>query len=147
MEYLKRSDLTMDPSLQVTSLQSSQRTGALSTVHLHQGTPGAMDKQNLQSRLSKVCLPVPSALDRIHIHTGVPQLIHIYDHLPRCSINVLYAQLCHKGSAAECERLEEHATNHDYTGCHRKAPLYAGQSVSVINNDRTLAPCHCSMCS
>ena len=45
-------------------------------------------------------------------------------------------------AAAERERLEEHATqhaaNHDRTGCRRKAPLYAGQSVSVINNDRTL---------
>ena len=45
-------------------------------------------------------------------------------------------------AAAERERLEEHATqsaaNHDHTGCRRKAPLYAGQSVSVINNDRTL---------
>ena len=45
-------------------------------------------------------------------------------------------------AAAEHERLEEHATqsaaDHDRTGCHRKAPLYAGQSVSVINNDRTL---------
>ena len=45
-------------------------------------------------------------------------------------------------AAAECERLEERATqstaNHDRTGCCRKAPLYAGQSVSVINNDRTL---------
>ena len=45
-------------------------------------------------------------------------------------------------AAAECERLEESATqsatNHDRIGCHRKAPLYAGQSVSVINNDRTL---------
>ena len=45
-------------------------------------------------------------------------------------------------AAAEHERLEEHATqsaaNHDHTGCRRKAPLYAGQSVSVINNDRTL---------
>ena len=45
-------------------------------------------------------------------------------------------------AAAECERLEEHATqraaNHDHTGCCKKAPLYAGQSVSVINNDRTL---------
>ena len=45
-------------------------------------------------------------------------------------------------AAAECERLEERATqsaaNHDHTGCRRKAPLYAGQSVSVINNDRTL---------
>ena len=27
------------------------------------------------------------------------------------------------------------AANHDHIGCHRKAPLYAGQSVSVINND------------
>ena len=45
-------------------------------------------------------------------------------------------------AAAERERLEECATqsaaNHDCTGCHKKAPLYAGQSVSVINNDRTL---------
>ena len=45
-------------------------------------------------------------------------------------------------AAAERERLEEHASqsaaNHDHTGCHRKAPFYAGQSVSVINNDRTL---------
>ena len=45
-------------------------------------------------------------------------------------------------AAAERERLEEHATqsaaDHDRTGCRRKAPLYAGQSVSVINNDRTL---------
>ena len=45
-------------------------------------------------------------------------------------------------AAAECESLEECATqsaaDHDRTGCRRKAPLYAGQSVSVINNDRTL---------
>ena len=45
-------------------------------------------------------------------------------------------------AAAERERLEEcaiqSAANHDHTGCRRKAPLYAGQSVSVINNDRIL---------
>ena len=45
-------------------------------------------------------------------------------------------------AAAECERLEEHAThsaaNHDHTGYCKKAQLYAGQSFSVINNDRTL---------
>ena len=45
-------------------------------------------------------------------------------------------------AAAESERLQECATqsaaNHDRTGCRRKGPLYAGQSVSVINNDRTL---------
>ena len=45
-------------------------------------------------------------------------------------------------AAAERERLEEcaiqSAANYDCTGCRRKAPLYAGQSVSVINNDRTL---------
>ena len=61
------------------------------------------------------------------LHTTVPQRIRHKDP---------YA-------AAECERLEECATqsavNHDCTGCCRKAPLYAGQSVSVINNDRTLS--------
>ena len=45
-------------------------------------------------------------------------------------------------AAAQCERLEECATkiaaNHDCTGCCRKSQLYTGQSVSVINNDRTL---------
>ena len=45
-------------------------------------------------------------------------------------------------AAAKCERLEDHAAqsaaNHDYTGCCKKAPLYAGQTVSVLNNDRTL---------
>ena len=45
-------------------------------------------------------------------------------------------------AAAEHERLEECATqsaaNHNHTGCRRKAPLYAGQSVSVINIKRTL---------
>ena len=60
------------------------------------------------------------------LHTTVPQRIRHKDP---------YA-------AAEHERLEECATqsaaNHDHTGCHKKAPLYAGQSVSVINNDRTL---------
>ena len=48
------------------------------------------------------------------LHTTVPQRIRHKDP---------YA-------AAECERLEEHATqsaaNHDHTGCRRKAPLYAG---------------------
>ena len=45
-------------------------------------------------------------------------------------------------AAAEHERLEECATqsaaNHDRTGGRRKVPLYARQSVFVINNDRTL---------
>ena len=45
-------------------------------------------------------------------------------------------------AAAECERLEDCATqsaaNHDRTGCHKKAPLFAGQTVSVLNNNRTL---------
>ena len=44
--------------------------------------------------------------------------------------------------AAEHERLENHAAqsaaNHDYTGCHKKATLYTGQTVSMLNNDRTL---------
>ena len=35
--------------------------------NLYQGNSGAMDKQNLQLRLFKVCLPMPSALDRFHI--------------------------------------------------------------------------------
>ena len=153
MEYRKRFDPTMDPSLQVTSLQSSQRTGTLSTVHLHQGTPGAMDRQNLQSRLLKDCLPMPSALDRIHISPLLAYWSTPVDSHLQSPAEMLYQRaLCttepqtirHKdpNAAAECEMLEERTTqsaaNHDHTGCRRKAPLYAGQSVSVINNDRTL---------
>ena len=45
-------------------------------------------------------------------------------------------------AAAEHERLEDctaqKAANRDHTGCHKKGPLYAGQTVSVLNNDRTL---------
>ena len=45
-------------------------------------------------------------------------------------------------AAAEYEMLgdcaAQSAANHDHTGCHKKAPLYAGLTVSVVNNDRTL---------
>ena len=153
MESQKRSDQTMDPSLQVTSLQNSPRTGTLSTVHLHKGTPGAMDKQSLQSRLSKVCLPRAKCSGQdpylaLLAYRSTPVDSHL-----RSPAEMLYQRaLCttvpqrirHKDpyAAAEHERLEERATqsaaDHDHTGCRRKAPLYAGQSVSVINNDRTL---------
>ena len=60
------------------------------------------------------------------LHTTVPQRIRHKDP---------YA-------AAEHERLEECATqsaaNHDCIGCCKKAPLYAGESISVVNNDRIL---------
>ena len=65
----------------------------------------------------------------------------LYQHALRTTVP---QRIRHKDpyAAAEHERLEERATqsaaNHDRTGCRRKAPLYAGQSVSVINNDRTL---------
>ena len=65
----------------------------------------------------------------------------LYQHALRTTVS---QRIRHKDpyAAAECERLEKCATqsaaNHDHTGCRRKAPLYAGQSVSVINNDRTL---------
>ena len=44
--------------------------------------------------------------------------------------------------ADEHERLEEcttqSAANHDHTGCCKKAPLFAGQTIPVKNNDRRL---------
>ena len=65
--------------------------------------------------------------------------------LYQCALRTTVPQrIRHKDpfAAAERERLEERATqsaaNHDRTGYRRKASLYAGQSVSVINNDRTL---------
>ena len=71
-------------------------------------------------------------------------MITCQDALSMCFMHNCATEIRHKDpyAAAEHERLEEHATqsaaNHDHTGCRRKAPLYAGQSVSVINNDRTL---------
>ena len=60
------------------------------------------------------------------LHTTVPQRVRHND----------------PHAAAEHERLEDRAAqsgaNHDHTGSCKKAPLYAGQTVSVINNDRTL---------
>ena len=65
--------------------------------------------------------------------------------LYQCDLWITVPQMIkHKDphAAAECEWLEECATqsaaNYDCTGCCKKAPLYVGQSVSVIKNDRTL---------
>ena len=65
--------------------------------------------------------------------------------LYQCTLRTTVPQrIRHKDphAAAEHERLEDCATqsaaNHDRTATHKKAPLYAGQTVSVINNDRTL---------
>ena len=65
--------------------------------------------------------------------------------LYQCALSTTVPQrIRHKDpyAAAEHERLGERATqsatNHDRTDCYRKVALYAGQSVSVINNDRTL---------
>ena len=61
--------------------------------------------------------------------------------LYQCTLCTIVPQkMKHKDShtVAECERLEECATQSDHTGCHRKAPLYGGQSVSLINNNMTL---------
>ena len=45
-------------------------------------------------------------------------------------------------AATKCERLEDRvaksAANNDHTGCHKKAQLYTGQTVSVLINDETL---------
>ena len=45
-------------------------------------------------------------------------------------------------AVTEHERLEnctaQSAANHDCTGCHKKAPLYAKQTVSVLNKNRPL---------
>ena len=109
-----------------------------------------MDKQNLQSRLLKAYSPVPSALDTWHrlayrstpVDSNLPSPAEMFYQCALCT--TVPQRIRHKDPhiAAECERLEEHATqsaaNHDHIGCCRKAPLYAGQSVSVINNDRTL---------
>ena len=60
------------------------------------------------------------------LHTTVPQRIKHQD----------------PHAEAKRERLEDRATqsaaNHDRTGCCKKAPLFAGQTVSVLNNNRTL---------
>ena len=45
-------------------------------------------------------------------------------------------------ATADCDHLDQHASlsaaNHDCQGCQQKAPLFAGQSVSVLNDARCL---------
>ena len=52
--------------------------------------------------------------------------------------------ICHTDAhaTADCDHLDQcaflSAANHDCQGCWKKAPLFAGQSVSVLNNARHL---------
>ena len=65
----------------------------------------------------------------------------LYQHVPHTTVP---QRIKHQDphAAAEHERLENHAAqstaNHDCTGCCKKGPLNVGQTVSVLNNDRTL---------
>ena len=74
----------------------------------------------------------------------VSSMITCWDALSMCSMHNCASKDRAKDphAADECERLEEcaaqSAANYDHTCCHKKAPLCARHSVSVINNDRTL---------
>ena len=128
MEYLKRSDQTMDPSLQVISSQNSQRTGTLSTVHLHQGTPGSNGQAESAVKIVKGLLTHAKCSGQdpylaLLAYRSTPVDSHL-----RSPAEMLYQRtlrttvpqrIRHKDpyAAAECERLEERAiqsaANHD----------------------------------
>ena len=66
-----------------------------------------------------------------------------YDHQLRCSIRGTSVQHSHKDpyAADDCDRLNQHATQSaEYRDhhCRTKSLLYAGQTVSVLNNDKSL---------
>ena len=60
------------------------------------------------------------------LHTTVPQHIHHTD--PHATADHDHLDQCASLGAA----------NHDYQGCQQKPPLFAGQSVSVLNDARHL---------
>ena len=143
----------MDPSLQVTSLLNSQRKWNIKHSTSSPRNPRSDGQAESAVKIVKgllthakcsgqdpylALLAYRSTLVDSHLRSPAEML---YQHALRTTVP---QRIRHKDphAAAESERLEESSTqsaaNHDHTGYRRKAPLYAGQSVSVINNDRKL---------
>ena len=108
----------MDHSLPVTCSLSSPRIGTLTIRPVHQGTQGAVVKQKPPSRSSKDYSPVLSIQDKTPVlpcwHVGAHPLMPTSTHQLRCYI---------KGPSIPH---------------YHKSLLYAGQTVSVLNENRTL---------
>ena len=143
----------MDPSLQVTSLQNSQKDWNIKHSTSSPRNPRSNGQAESAVKIVKGLLINAKCSGQdlyltLLAYRSTPVDSHLWspaEMLYQCALCTTVSQrIRHKDpyAAAERERLEEcatqSATNHDCTGCHRKAPLYAGQSVSVINNDRTL---------
>ena len=151
MEFLRPSDLTMDHNLLAINLLSLLRSGTLITPQVHLGTQGVMAKPKLLSRLQKVSSPVPSTQDRTPSlpcwHTGAhPSMltfVHPAEMLYQRAIRTTVPQrIRHKDPQATADRdhLNDRATQsaayHD-RHCRPKSLLYAGQTVSVLNDAKT----------
>ena len=131
----------MDHSSPVTCLP---RSGTSTITPAHQGIQGAMVKQKPLSRLSKDYSTVLSIQEKTPIlpcwHIGARPLMPTFVHQQRCT---LPQRICHKDphAADDRDRLNQRATQsaeyHDRR-CRPKSPLYAGQTVSVLNDARTL---------
>ena len=144
----------MDPSLQVTSLQNSLRTGNIKHSTSSPRNPRSNGQAESAVKIVKGLLTHAKCSGQdpylaLLAYRSTPVDSHLRSPAEMLYQHALCTTVPQKDqatrdpyAAAERERLEERATqsaaDHDRTGCRRKAPHYAGQSVSVINNDRTL---------
>ena len=153
MESQSLSIWTMDHSLPVPSSLSLLMNGTLHTIQVHPQTHEVMDKLKQHWRLSNVYSHVISVQAKIltwlYLHTEAPLLMPTYAHLQRCPANVPCIHLSHNVSSTRTHMQQPNmidwmnmpflsAAHHDHIGCRQKAPPFAGQPVSVLNNDMTI---------
>ena len=145
--------VTMAPSLQAPSLQNLSLTGTstIAPVHLPILTVMARQKQPVkiikglltQSKYSwqdpyLALLAYHSAPVDAHMHSPSEVL---YQHALQTTVP---QHICHSDphATADHDHLDKcaslRAANHDCQGCQQKTPLFAGQSVSVLNDARCL---------
>ena len=135
------------PSSLAICSRSLQKNGTSFITWVPLQTPTAMDRLSQQWRSSKVSSPDQSAWEDLYLALLSYRSTTIDSHL-RSPGEILYQHVLHTTvhqdphAVAKHERLEaaHSAANHYHTGCHKKAPLYAEQTVSVLNCDRTLWP-------
>ena len=142
----------MDSNLPVTCSLNSARSGTLTITPVHQGIKGAMIKQKPPSRSSKDYSLMLSIQDKTPIlpcwHIGAHPLMPTCVHQLRCYTRGPSAPHYHKGyvtrtphAADDHDPLNQCATQsaeyHNHY-CRPKSLLYAGQTMSLLSNTRTL---------
>ena len=153
MEFQNPLDLIMDHSSPATCSNSLQKSGTLLITQVHLQNPCSNGQAKPAVKIIKGLLIQSKYAGEdpyltLLAYRSTPVDSHLRspgEMLYQCALCTTVSQrIKHQDPHAEAEheRLEDHAAqsaaNHDHTGCHKKDPLYAGQTVSVLNNDMTL---------